>query len=368
MLSLFLSRDKVIRKLVELAWSSAALIVVAATILPLIRSQDWWIRWFDFPRVQTLVVGVVLAGSFLLWGLPMSRSLTVLLASLLLSIFYQAYCIFPYTRLAPVQVKSAAPDEHSIIVRILTANIYMYNREADKYLQLLAEVNPDIVLTTENDQWWTDRLKVLDTAYPHQVKYPLDNTYGMMLHSKFPLIKPAVRFLVEPAVPSIHSVIQLPNNQKFFFIGLHPEPPGPTKSPETTKRDAELIIVGKLSKRLKLPVIVLGDLNDVAWSHTTRLFHKISCFLDPRIGRGMYNTFHADHFFLRFPLDHIFHSSHFQLTEMRRLQHIGSDHFPFYAVLSFKPRESTTQQPSPPKSDELEEADEILKKANEKKL
>ncbi|MBP6274231.1 MAG: endonuclease, partial [Acinetobacter sp.] len=45
------------------------------------------------------------------------------------------------------------------------------------------------------------------------------------------------------------------------------------------------------------------------------------------------NTFHADYPLLRWSLDHIFHSTDFGLVEMKRLPHIGSDHFPIYVVL-----------------------------------
>ena len=54
---------------------------------------------------------------------------------------------------------------------------------------------------------------------------------------------------------------------------------------------------------------------------------------DPRCGRGMFNTFHADYPFMRFPLDHVFHSAALALVAMRRLPHIGSDHFPILVEL-----------------------------------
>ena len=89
--------------------------------------------------------------------------------------------------------------------------------------------------------------------------------------------------------------------------------------------------------KLDAPAIVTGDLNDVAWSPTTRDFRKISGMSDPRRGRGFFNTFHADYPPLRWPLDHVFHSSHFELVHIKRMPSIGSDHFPLLTTLRLKP-------------------------------
>jgi hypothetical protein len=47
----------------------------------------------------------------------------------------------------------------------------------------------------------------------------------------------------------------------------------------------------------------------------------------------MFNTFHANYWFLRWPLDHLFRSNHFTLAEIHRLPDFGSDHFPLLAEL-----------------------------------
>ncbi len=356
-------RARVVRKFFELAWSSAAVGVVFLTALPLVRSKEWWIRVVDFPRLQILVLGTILVGLQLHRGMPTSRIRATLISMLLFSSAYQAYRIFPYTSLSVAEVESATEDRDAAVVRLVTANVLMYNRDSEKYLRVLKNIDPDIVLTTEADQWWSDRLDALDSSYPYQVKCPQGNTYGMILHSRFPLIEPSVRFLVEPDVPSIHSGVRLPGGHVFRLIGLHPRPPGPTESEDTVERDAELIIAGKFAKRSNLPIMVVGDLNDVAWSHTSTLFQEISGLLDPRVGRGMYNTYHADFFFIRFPLDHIFHSAHFKLVDMRRLPHIGSDHFPFYAALSFSPRKDPSQKQDDPEPRDRKEAEETVEEA-----
>ena len=103
-------------------------------------------------------------------------------------------------------------------------------------------------------------------------------------------------------------------------------------------------------------------MNDVAWSRTTRLFRKISQLLDPRRGRSLCNTFHAGYFFMRWPLDHLFHSRHFTLIDMRRLRNIGSDHFPVLVRLAYEPEKYPKQSAPKADGDDYEEAAEKLEK------
>lgn len=95
------------------------------------------------------------------------------------------------------------------------------------------------------------------------------------------------------------------------------------------------------------------------------LFQKISNLLDPRIGRGLYSSFHAHHWFIRFPLDHVFHSNHFRLVELKRLPNTGSDHFPIFIALSYEQTAELTQEEPEATVEEEQEGDEMLEEAFE---
>jgi hypothetical protein len=120
--------------------------------------------------------------------------------------------------------------------------------------------------------------------------------------------------------------------------------------------------VGREARQAPLPAVVGGDLNDVAWSHTTRLFQRLSGLLDPRVGRGLFATFPARFPCLRWPLDHLFHSASFTLSDLARLEGFGSDHLPILVELALEPgAASAVDVPAPAPGDRKEAVRKILK-------
>jgi endonuclease/exonuclease/phosphatase (EEP) superfamily protein YafD len=340
--------------------TAAVVFLVVVTLLPIWRHEAWWVRGQDFPRLQYAALALLLLA--LQWFLLDRESAGVwgLAAVTLACLAYHAWWILPYTPLHRREVKSvhdARPDD---TLRILGVNVLQPNRRADDLLRIIEQARPDVVIAVETDLWWQGRLDALQPDYAHAMKCPLDDLYGMHVYSRLPLEDAQTQFLVEPGVPSMHTMLVLRSGRKVRLHCVHPKPPSPTENASSAPRDAELIAVAKsvAASERGQPVIVAGDLNDVAWSATTRLFRKISGLLDPRVGRGMYNTFHAGIPLLRWPLDHLFHSEHFGLVGIRRLPAFGSDHFPILVELAYVGGLEQQQEGLTPDRDDVRWADE----------
>ena len=335
-------------------------LVIAVTLLSLLRAKAWWIRIWDFPRVQVALVGMsVLAAAAVL---PPFEEWTrwIFTGALALATLYQIALVWRYTPLAPKEVQGSRIEDKGGHLSIVISNVLQKNRDADRLLNEVRAVDADVILCVETDDWWRERLDVLEATHPHTLKCPLPNTYGMVLYSRLPLLDTSVDFLIQPDIPSMQARVKLRNGALVWLHCVHPRPPAPGESDESLERDAELLLVGKRVCDATQPVIVCGDLNDVAWSRTTRLFQKTSRLVEPRKGRGLYNTFHARVPVFRFPLDHIFHSDSFRLIVMRRLGYVGSDHFPVYAALSLEPAAEHEQEAPAADSGDKEEASETI--------
>ena len=301
----------------------------------LIRRDEWWFRGADFPRLQILFVGLVALAGLLFINAEWTSVRELLLLGVIAAVAYQLKMVLPYTPVWKKQVLHVRQDQLNVEqqISLLVANVLTPNHKYHLLLEQINRLQPDVVLTLETDQVWQEALKPIEADYPYRVAVPQDNLYGMHLYSRLPLADTEVKFILSDETPSIHATIRLRSGLDVQLYCLHPKPPSPTEAKDSTLRDAELLIVGDQIKEIDESCIVMGDLNDVAWSRTTRLFQRISGLLDPRVGRYFMNTFHADYPLLRWSLDHIFHSTDFGLVEMKRLPHIGSDHFPIYVVL-----------------------------------
>lgn len=340
---------------------SLGIFVMIATLIPFIRSDKWWIRMFDFPHAQLTTITFACIVAFL-FSMPFTAWSSLFFGLLVLAFIYQGYLVYPYTIFSPKQVHKNDFINPADSISLLSANVYMENRESERLFVKIRKRDPDIIILLETDAWWETQAQPFKKTYPYFVEKALENTYGMLLYSKYPLIDPEIKFLVEPEIPSIHSPIELPSGQQIRLHCLHPTPPTPFENEQSTERDAELLIVAKEVQEHALPTIVAGDLNDVAWSSTTQLFQQISGLLDPRIGRGFYNTFHAKIPFFRWPLDHVFHSEHFKLIGMERLPKVGSDHFPIYIHLQYHPLAKYQQETPEATPEEEKRADEKIDK------
>jgi endonuclease/exonuclease/phosphatase (EEP) superfamily protein YafD len=338
--------------------------IIAVSLVPLIRNDNWIFRIFEYPRSQKLLINLILLVAFILSN-DLETTHSIVFAVLLgCNFLYLSYQVFPYTVLAAKQMKADHSGGMANQFKLLVSNVYQDNRDVKKCLKCIADSIPDIILLVETDSQWKAELETLNETYPYRVSKPLDNTYGMLLFSKFELIDPQIKFLIEKGIPSIHTKVKLPSGDIFHLYCLHPQPPVPQENPRSTERDAEILTIAREAKACPFPVIVAGDLNDVAWSYTTELFLKVSGLLDPRRGRGFYSTFHAKYWFLRWPLDHIFCSKHFLLVNLKVLPSIGSDHFPIFVELILEENTANEGKELKADSEDLEVASEKIASAN----
>jgi len=335
--------------------------VILATLVPILGVEHWTVRMFDYPILQLafLTIAIILLYVSLVNSGIIRDYILVLL--LFICFVYQVFKIFPYTPYGNIEVLDA-PISADGTISIYTANVLQDNTDMDGLSKDSKNFGADVLLFTETNEKWKNFLNErLVDDYPHTVQVPQDNTYGMLLYSKLELADSSVNFLVEDSIPSIHTKLVLPSKALIQLYAIHPAPPSPLHNPKTLDRDAELIKIGRLAKNSKIPVIVMGDFNDVAWSETTRLFQKYSGLLDLRKGRGFFNTYNAKYWFVRWPLDHVFVFPHFGVIDIGLGGEVGSDHFPFYTELGLEPELVPVQELPEPDRETLEKVDEQIK-------
>ena len=352
-------------------WIARIAIFLAAvvTLLPHATSGQWFVRLCDAPRVQLLVLLIIPA---LCLAIPSIRNHSrieywTLLSTMFLVVIWQGWHIIPYTRLYPRQVAQADEQDDNLI-RFMISNIEKTNENFEEIIQIIKKQNPDVLLIIEINASQLKSLQTLKDNFGYHCDVIRDEGLGLALWSKLPLKETQIRHLVSDRRASIFTKITSDSGQTFRFAGIHPTPPGLVDSTGDDRRnsrvrDAELAIVAReVSDSGSMPWVVTGDFNDVAWSHTTRLFARVSGLKDPRIGRKLLNTFHAKYPPLRFPIDQVYCSEGSLVNRFERVYMPGSDHFSVVVELSLPLKTDTS---SDAQGDDLAETKEKIQQGEQ---
>ncbi|MFI4915315.1 MAG: endonuclease/exonuclease/phosphatase family protein [Phycisphaerales bacterium JB060] len=345
------------------------------TITPLVwDTGKWFVRAWDFPRLQlaalTILPAIVLLGLMARGsGRAVAASLIVALLAFAVSGLIQ---MLPFSRFWRKEVPALTGEASSdSTLTILVANICYESDQYEKVADAIRSANPDLLLLIEVNETWRDSLERLAERFPHRVESISGEGLGLALWSQRELRETHIDHIVSERRPSIFADVNLADGRSVRFVGLHPTPPGLRDSTgeerrDSRVRDSELVLLARhIADNAEPNWIVAGDFNDVAWSHTTRLFKRLSGLLDPRVGRKLLNTFHARFWWLRFPVDHLFIAPGFRIGNLERVRLPGSDHFGVLATLQLEAKaEAEPPEPNTEEGDE-EEAEEAVEEGVE---
>ena len=262
-----------------------------------------------------LIFGLVLRGGF-------QKEYTIWLVLLTAGFVWQGSHIIQFSKLWTTEVETISDDQTGI--KIVVSNLDYENENPKSVADELAAENADILLLVEYHDGWVPRLDKLKDVYPYRHDEVRGEGLGMAIWSKIPFASAETRHLISDRRASLWVQLDLDSGKHVNFVGVHPTPPGLLDSTGDTRRDsrvrdAELILIAKeIAKKNDEAWIVAGDFNDVAWSHTTRLFKRISGMKDPRIGRSFMGTYIAQYPIARCPIDHVFLSEGFSIANLDR--------------------------------------------------
>ncbi|KKL91133.1 hypothetical protein LCGC14_1897760, partial [marine sediment metagenome] len=277
------------------------LIMVAATVIPMVRADLWWVRMFDFPRMQiaaALAVLIVLYAVLAGW-----RGIVVTLLSLA-ALGVQLLALWPYQPFAGKMVESAAQCAKEDRLRVLMVNVQRSNEDAQQVMELARDKQPDIFLVLETNERWDRDLAPLGDLFPHKMQaIPKSATYyGMHVYATHPIEDGEFLYPFGVQTPLFVGNIAHPA-RTVEFLGIHPRPP--QRGQPSTMRDAAVLTAARIARESGRVSIAAGDYNATPWEDTTRRALRIGGFLDPRQGRGPLVSFDAKSAWMKWPLDQI---------------------------------------------------------------
>jgi endonuclease/exonuclease/phosphatase (EEP) superfamily protein YafD len=215
-------------------------------------------------------------------------------------------------------------------LRILAANVLTSNRRYDDLLDLARREQPDLIVLSEVNREWIDRLEPLRVDYPHHREVAQADNFGMALYSKLPLEDLETVELGAARLPAITAKVRR-KDAGFTIYAVHVLPP--SGEANWRERNQELLELAARVNSQQGAVVVIGDLNTTSWSAAFDDFAATTGLVDSRRGFGLQPSVPSDRLIVRIPIDHCLVSPGIKVFGRRVGPNIGSDHLPIVVDL-----------------------------------
>lgn len=305
--------------LTRLLWLGIVLLALF-TVLGLLARHFWLCELFTHFTMQ---IGV---------GLAVMTLLTLLLQQWRPGLVALA-CLIPHLINASYYVPSKdASDTGEIHLNAISFNVLTANRRFDDVRQHLQSHQPDLILLMEVDRAWLAALEPLEEDYPHSVKGPREDNFGMALFSKHPIRSHTLTKVEGSGVPCLHAILEVRGRQ-LEVIGAHPIPP--MGFARARSRNDYLRAVADRVDQAEASTLVMGDFNCTPWSPFFRDLIAETGMTDTGRKRGFQSTWRRHHPAFSIPIDHVLHGDGLICLERSIGPNLGSDHSPIHTSFRF---------------------------------
>jgi endonuclease/exonuclease/phosphatase (EEP) superfamily protein YafD len=211
--------------------------------------------------------------------------------------------------------------------RLMLLNVNTRLGSPERVLASIQKHNPDILILEEISSAWTVHLDSLADDYPYSSVMPREDSFGIALYSRLPIVDERIEYIGGAMVPSILATVEAGSTQ-LHVVATHPVPPAGAQY--SGWRNEQLSLLPSYVSG-KFPAILAGDLNVTPWNHYFRKLLDDTGMMDGARGRGYRPTWPSYMPLLRIPLDHVLHSPDIVITNMFVGEDTGSDHYPVVA-------------------------------------
>lgn len=266
-----------------------------------------------------LVCAVVLAG-FQSWKFVVIAVLCAVLNSVYLVPYYRHQA-------------QPSDDPQSVKLRMLHANVMNNNTSHDAMVQVIQDAKADVIVVQEFTLRWGEKLKILQSNYPHSTSEPRRDGGGVAIFSKYPLEETKILQLDESTHIAMFARVNR-DGRSIAILAIHPTTPISRR--KFVNRNRQFKEAAEVLSKIDGPKVLIGDFNSTMWSPYFAVLQQSAGMRDCRLGFGLNPTWPVIlPPFLRLPIDHCLVSSQIKVHGVQLGNAAGSDHRPLIVDLSF---------------------------------